>query len=580
MLHPFPMMRDRAFLRVARALTSLAALATVPARAHGQPAQPARTEAGRAAIDTAALVVQHRTIVVFRASLGALSAADRAAAAARRIDAVAEIIGIDSVAARTIPEGMLVAVGPHPIFTITQADVDTLGGATLAQTTGSAVSQLRTVLLAAREERSVAHLVTAVAFAALATLVFLIALRLLRAARRFALARLPAARSQLADIAVGGFTLLSTESLLVVVRRLVELIAWAAGLFMAYLWLAYVLTRFAYTRPWGEALGAYLTTTTTHLALVAVSGIPGLFTVVLIFIVTRWIGRVVAAFFDAVETGGVEVPWVHPETANPTKRIAVALLWLFAVILAYPYVPGSGSDVFKGVSVFAGLVLSLGSSGIMNQAMSGLVLMYSRALKPGDYVRVGETEGTVTELGMLSTKISTTKREEVTLPNAVVVGATIKNFSRCPSEQGLLVYTSVTIGYDAPWRQVEGLLLMAARRTAELRDDSPPFVLKTALSDFYVEYQLNAAVTLPATRVRVLDALHANVLDVFNEYGVQIMSPHFETNPPRPVVVPSDQWYAPPADVSARHTARVPVSRTVRPGETPDADTSAEDEIA
>ena len=535
------------------------------ARAHGQTSPPgiARGTSAPFALDTAALVMQHRTVVVFRAPLGALSPADRASAASRRIEALAESNVADSVFARAIPEGVLISVGPHSIFTITQADVDTLRGATLALTSRSAVSQLGAVLLATREERSLAHIVSAIGFAVAATVVFLIALRLLRAGRRLALGKLPAARSQLADIAVGGFTLLSTESLLLIARRVVSLLAWAAGLFMAYLWLAYVLTRFAYTRPWGEALGSYLTTTAGHLALVALSGIPGIFTVVLILIAARWVTRVVAAFFDAVETGGVEVPWVHAETANPTKRIAIALLWLFAIVVAYPYVPGSGSDVFKGVSVFAGLVLSLGSSGIMNQAMSGLVLMYARALKPGDYVRVGETEGTVIELGMLSTKIATTKREEVTLPNAVVVAATIKNFSRPVADGGVLLYTSVTIGYDAPWRQIEGLLLTAAHRTAGLLEEPRPFVLKTALSDFYVEYQLNAQLVDPASRVRVLDQLHAHILDAFNEYGVQIMSPHFMANPPRPAVVPRDQWYAPPAERGVREhgqTTSAPVT--------------------
>lgn len=527
---------------------------TAFARADGQTSQSpfARGHSEQSAIDTAALVLQHRTIVIFRAPIGALSPADRVAAASRRIEALADASITGTVVAKAIPEGVLVSVGPRSIFTITPADVDTLRASTLELTSRSAVTQLGNVLRAASEERSVTHVLTAIGFAVGATIVFLVGLRLLRAARRIALRKLPAARSQLADIAVGGFTLLSTESLLLMARRFVSLVAWAAGLFVAYLWLAFVLTRFAYTRPWGEALGSYLTTTAAHLALVALSGIPGIFTVVLILIAARWVTRIVAAFFDAVEKGGVEVPWVHPETANPTKRIAIALLWLFAIVVAYPYVPGSGSDVFKGVSVFAGLVLSLGSSGIMNRTMSGLVLMYARALKAGDYVRVGETEGTVTELGMLSTKIATTKREEVTLPNAVVVGATIKNFSRPVGSGRVLLYTSVTIGYDAPRRQIEGLLLMAARRTTGLLEDPPPFVLKTALSDFYVEYQLNAALVDPATRIRVLDELHAHILDAFNEYGVQIMSPHFMANPQRPAVVPKDQWYAPPAERDAR----------------------------
>ena len=498
--------------------------------------------------DTAALLVERRLIVVFRSSLGALSPTERAAAAGRRIEALADASSGDSVSARRIAEGVLVSVGAQSVFTITPADVDTLRGENLTALGARSAARLRTALEAAHEVRSVPQLIRGALFAILATLLFLIALRLLRGARRFVHARLPIATStRLKAPAVGGFTLIAPEHLLLVGRRLVDLVVWAAGLFVAYLWLAFVLTRFAYTRPWGEVLGSYLVATITRLALTALAGVPGLFTVVIIVVATRWVTRLVASFFDAVEGGTVEVPWVHPETANPTKRIAVALLWLFAIVVAYPYIPGSNSSVFKGVSVFAGLVLSLGSSGVVNQAMSGLVLMYSRALKAGDYVRVGETEGVVTALSMLSTKIRTTKQENVTLPNAVVAGTSVKNFSRVGTDAALLVYTAVTIGYDTPWRQVEGLLLMATGRTAGLRTEPVPFVLKTALSDFYVEYQLNAALERPEERVRVLDRLHGHILDCFNEFDVQITSPHYEADPRDAKVVPRGRWHTAPA---------------------------------
>ncbi|MDQ6925228.1 MAG: mechanosensitive ion channel family protein, partial [Candidatus Eremiobacteraeota bacterium] len=259
----------------------------------------------------------------------------------------------------------------------------------------------------------------------------------------------------------------------------------------------------------------------------------------------------------AVQAGRVEQAWFHPETASATKRIVVALLWLLALVVAYPYMPGSGSDVFKGISVFAGVVLSLGSSGIVSQGMSGLVLMYARALKPGDYVRVGDTEGTVTALGLLSTKIRTTKREQVTVPNAVMIGAGIKNYSRLAVEgDGVIIYTSVTIGYNVPWRQVEAMLLIAAQRTDGLLDTPKPFVLKTGLSDFYVEYQLNAHLAAADCRIPVLSALHGHVVDVFNEHEVQILSPHYMADPPTPAVVPRSRWFASPARATATDGSR------------------------
>ena len=517
----------------------------------GAPAQPPPGQAQAAtARDTAALIVQNRVITIFRAPLGALAPAERADAATRRIESILEAGGSDSVGFRPIPEGILITVGGRGVFSLTPADADTLVGEQLPELVSLSVARLRTALAAEREERSLPHLLRAAGLAIFATVVFIALVRAIRWSRRRLSARLvDAAERRLPDLRVGGFTLFSGDSALALVRRLVDLIAWMAGLFAAYLWLAFLLTRFAYTRPWGEALGGYLATTIASLALAAISAVPGIFTVVLILVATRWITRLVSTFFDAVETGGVEVPWPHPETANATKRIAILLLWLFAIVVAYPYVPGSGSDVFKGVSVFAGLVISLGSSGIVNQAMSGLVLMYSRALKPGDYVRAGDVEGTVTMLGMLSTKIRTTKREEVTLPNAVMVGSSVKNYSRTSAGPGLLLYTSVTIGYDTPWRQVEGLLLMAAARVEGIAADPAPFVLKTQLSDFYVDYQLNAVIDRPEERLRVMDRLHASILDCFNEYGVQIMSPHYESDPPRPAVVPRERWHAPPARV-------------------------------
>jgi small-conductance mechanosensitive channel len=348
-------------------------------------------------------------------------------------------------------------------------------------------------------------------------------------------------------VAILGFTVFSREQILLFLRRVWELALWALVLFAAYLWLTFVLTRFAYSRPWGEALGTYLVTTLSGLALGAVAGIPGLFTVVLIFLAARFLGRLITAFFGAAESGEVTLPWLHAETIQPTRQIIIGLVWLFAVIVAYPFLPGANTDAFKGVSVFVGLVLSLGSTGLVNQAMSGLVLMYARALKAGDYVSVSGVEGTVEAVGLLSTKIRTTKNEIITIPNAVMISHTTKNYSRLHDTDGTIVYTSVTIGYDVPWRQVQGLLLLAAERTPGVRQAPPPFVLQTALSDFYVEYQLNAYLETPVTRARVLSALHEQIVDAFNEFGVQIMSPHYESDPARPAVVPPDKWYAAPA---------------------------------
>lgn len=493
---------------------------------------------GPAAADTAALVLQNRTIFVFRAPLGARSPADRAVAAAERIRRLAELGVRDTVTVTRVPEGVVLAVGNQAVFAITPADLD-LEFETLEQAARRGARQLSLALVAERQQRSVAHTVWAIGLALMATVLFVLAMRLAAWTRRRALDRMPeVAGSRLPGIAVRGFTLLSAVQLLAIARRLIDFAYWGLGLFGAYLWLTYVLTRFPYSAPWGEALGQYLLSTMRALILGAVKAIPGLFTVVVIFFATRFVSRVVKTLFEAVESGDLTLPWLHPDTVQPTRRLVSGVLWMLALVVAYPYLPGSDTDVFKGLSVLVGVMISLGSSGVVNQAMSGLVVMYARALKAGDYVRVGDTEGTVVELGILSTKIRTNKREEVTIPNAVLVSTSTKNYSRSADGTGPLLYTSVTIGYDTPWRQVHALLESAARRTPALLTDPPPFVRQTALSDFYVEYQLNAVLRRPEERVAALSALHANIQDAFNEAGVQIMSPHYEGDPAQPKIAP------------------------------------------
>jgi small-conductance mechanosensitive channel len=191
-------------------------------------------------------------------------------------------------------------------------------------------------------------------------------------------------------------------------------------------------------------------------------------------------------------------------------------------------------------------MISLGSAGLVNQLMSGLVVTYSRALRPGEFVRVGDLRGLVSEVSLLSTKL-VAKGEEITIPNAVVVGTTVSNFSRLGGENGPVISTAVGIGYSAPWRQVHAMLQLAAERTPRIRKHPAPYVLQKALSDFFVEYELRGHVEMPANPAEVLSELHMQIQDTFNEFGVQIMSPAFESQPAEEVVVPRSRWFAAPA---------------------------------
>jgi small-conductance mechanosensitive channel len=336
----------------------------------------------------------------------------------------------------------------------------------------------------------------------------------------------------------------------VVIRFLVLV----ALMLLTYLWLMYELMRFPFTQPWGERLSSFLVELFKQLVQGILGSLPDLFTVVVILALTRVFVRLVVGFFRGVEHGTFGFYGFQPETARATRRLFVFVIWIFALTVAYPYIPGSNTEGFKGIGVLAGLVVSLGSAGLVNQVMSGLVIVYSRAFRVNDYVCLGETEGVVSDMGVLSTKLVTVQREEVIIPNATLVGMTAVNYTRLAKDQGSVASTSVTIGYDAPWRQVHSMLLLAAGRTAGVCQQPPPRVLQRSLGDFYVEYRLLVhllPLERPEERPLVLSELHAQIQDVFNEHGVQIMSPHFMLQPHRPVVVPKSDWFAAPASPSS-----------------------------
>lgn len=377
----------------------------------------------------------------------------------------------------------------------------------------------------------VREILVGAALVVLATALLVVIVRVLIYLRRHGTARLQGIAARTAPrLRVRGLVLLRADQLAPAIARGVTIAAWLLGLAAAYLYLTFALTRFVWTRPWGNALGEFLLATLGQLGLAVVHAVPNLFVVIVILAATRFAVGLVRLVFDAAAERRITLPGIHPETAHPTRRIVTVLMWLFAVTLAYPYLPGSGSSAFKGVSVFAGLLITLGSAGLVGQAMSGLVVMYSRSFRVGDFIQVGAVQGTVVELGLLSTRLRTPKNEFVSLPNGVVVGGATTNYSKAAEyDRPLLVYSSVTIGYDVPWRRVHELLIAAAGRTEGVLAEAAPYVLQRALDDSYVEYQVNAAVDpgRAAEQPQLYSRLHAAIQDAFAQAGVEILSPSY-----------------------------------------------------
>ncbi|TGD73328.1 mechanosensitive ion channel [Mangrovimicrobium sediminis] len=312
-------------------------------------------------------------------------------------------------------------------------------------------------------------------------------------------------------------------------------------------WLNAALGLYPWTRPFASDIFHLVLNPLEKMARGVVQSLPDLVFLFVLTFVVRFILRATHTFFLRIHRGWIHLENFDRDWALPTYRIVRILVIAFALVVAYPYIPGSDSEAFKGVSIFLGVVFSIGSSSFIANMIAGYSLTYRGAFREGDRVRIGEHVGEVVNVRALSTQLRSLKNEDVNIPNSEVLASAVVNYSTYSRDKGIILHTDVGIGYDTPWRQVEALLLMAAARTDGLEKEPPPFVLQTAMGDYTVVYQLNAFCK-DATRMPALySALHGNVQDVFNEYGVQIMSPSYEADPEAPKLVPPEQWYAAPA---------------------------------
>jgi small-conductance mechanosensitive channel len=496
----------------------------------------------------ATLRVFNRDVITMRGTIAGTTPAGRVERARARMRDITESEMNQPI--RTVQatlgevRGVEFLIGDRLLFSAVHDDVDVEARQSFEALVAQTQANLEEVRQAWHQARDRPLLARSVLHAAVATLVFGLAVWAGYRVSRVVMAWLVRRRDELAarhaHVDIGEFV----GRVAVGVMQLVQLFVLVA---LAYAWLRYVLALFPGTAPLSRELGDWLWQKVLWVFDGLVGSLPGLVTVVIVLVLTRALADALGYFFDAINQGRLRMPMVHPETTSATRRIVTLMTWGLGMAIAYPYLPGSSSDAFKGLSVLFGLMVTLGSAGIVTQAMGGLVVVYSRALRKGDFVEVNGVQGVVTEVAALATKIVNVRNEEVTIPNAVLIGSPIRNFSKLGGTQGTLLTTKVTIGYDAPWRQIHALLTEAARRTRGVRDTPAPYVYQRALSDFYVEYELFVSIDRAIERVPILSDLHANIQDAFNERGVQIMSPHFFDQPDRPVVVPKAHWYAAPA---------------------------------
>lgn len=473
----------------------------------------------------------------------------RAAAIAERIrEAAADsAVTVDSVT--VVPEslGLALRAGNRVLMYVTDVDaqVESAPASVLAEAhrgqVAEAIERYRAERTPERLLRSAGISVLATAIAVAVALLFAWLFRLLDATleRRYK-ARLESLSHKLGDVMRVGPMLRAMQGS-VRTARIAGFIA------IGMVWFNVVLGQFPWTRWMGNNVARLVLDPLATIVLGIANYLPSFLFLLVLAFVTRFGLRMVRLYFEAVERGRTQLLNFEREWALPTYKIVRALVLGVALVMAYPYLPGSGSEALKGLSVFAGLLISLGASSAVANLIAGYLTTFGRVFRVGDLIEVGDVLGKVTHVRLLTTRVRTIRNEEITIPNSAVMSSSVKNFSALARERGLVLQTEVGIGYEVPWRQVHAMLLEAARRTPGLLAEPPAFVWQRKLGDFAVIYQLSVHKAEADGLMAAYSVLHQNILDVFNEHGVQIMTPAYEGDPDTPKVVPKEQWFESPA---------------------------------
>jgi len=315
-----------------------------------------------------------------------------------------------------------------------------------------------------------------------------------------------------------------SDGLLVLLRAL----RLAAYVTLTYLYVTSILGFFPATHILSVELLNYLIEPIKMIGHKFIASVPDIIAIAIIVVVTNYVIKLIHMFFNGMERGAITFQGFHREWATPTYKIVRFFVLVLAAVAIFPYIPGSHSEAFRGISVFLGVLVSLGAAGSFSNIVAGVVLTYMRPFSLGDRVKIADTVGDITEKTLLVTRIRTIKNVDVTIPNALVLGSHIINFSSSAMKPPpLILHTSLTIGYDAPWQKVHELLIAAAKQTTHILETPEPFVLQTSLDDFYVRYEINAYTGAPNKMASIYSELHQHIQDQFNEAGIEIMSPHY-----------------------------------------------------
>jgi small-conductance mechanosensitive channel len=474
------------------------------------------------------VVVMNDTLFKLYSRFGVMSAQERASLISKKIVGLAKDYMQNPDSIKIQRDGLQLDIWSGPVIIMAVSIKDSwVAGVSEDSLAKSYLSAIRKSIISYRNDTSLSHLFTQIGLSLLLFIVLILVLkfatRLFRLLDEKVIRRIktPEKWHQFGDTKI-----LSAERIISFLLFISRMVRYFTYILAVYFTLLIAFSIFPATKPITVTLLSYVLKPVRSIGQAIIKYIPNFVTIIVIYLIFHYLTKGLKYLANEINRGTLNIPGFYPDWAKPTFNIVRFLLFAFMIVMIFPYLPGSDSDIFKGVTVFIGVVFSLGSTSVIGNLVAGMVITYMRSFFIGDVIRIGDHLGTVVEKTPFVIRMRTPKNEYISIPNSVLLTSNIINYSSS-KEKGLVLYTSVTIGYDAPWETVHRLLVSAAEVTEYILKDPAPFVLQTSLDDFFVTYQLNAFTDHPEIQTRIYSELHQNIQNKFNEGGVEIMSPHY-----------------------------------------------------
>jgi small-conductance mechanosensitive channel len=469
------------------------------------------------------------TLFLIYSKLGSFSAKDRADAIAKRVKNISDFpkFTADSLLIEEAETTIDLVLGENIMMSVSENDAlwNNMSKQELAEKYHDIISN---AVIHYQSETSIATLSKEIGLALLVlVLTGLLIYYLTKLFRWTALKIHQQEGKRLQGITIRNYTLFDAKSEVNAFLNINTILKWLVILIVVYIALPILFGIFPWTKNFADTLFGYILNPLKQIGNSIWNFLPNLFTIIVIVIVFRYALKGIHFLKSEIELGRLTIQGFYPDWANPTYQIVRVIIIAFMFVVIFPYLPGSDSPVFQGVSVFLGFLFTFGSAGSLSNIVAGLVLTYMRLFKIGDRVKIGEVVGDVIEKSMLVTRVRTIKNEIISIPNSTVMNSHTVNYSSDAPEKGLIIHSTVTIGYDVPWKDMHQALIDAALKTELVLHEPKPFVLQTSLDDFYVSYEINAYIKEPNKQATIYSNLHQNIQDTCNERGIEILSPHY-----------------------------------------------------